>query len=86
MLQSLFSIDHSHLAPAFRVTMPEIFFFASFTVRREIRLSAAARMISSQWISPPSSSMERMSSSACAVLVSGCEVKPDNSSSAEISS
>lgn len=48
MLQSSFSIDHSHLAPAFRVTMPEIFFFASFTVRREIRLSAAARMISSQ--------------------------------------
>ena len=48
MLQSSFSIDHSHLAPAFRVTMPEIFFFASFTVRREICLSAAARMISSQ--------------------------------------
>ena len=42
MLQSSFGIDHIHLVPTFRDTMPAIFFLASFTVRREICFLAAA--------------------------------------------
>ena len=36
MLQSSFGIDHIHLVPTLRETIPAMFFLASFTVRREI--------------------------------------------------
>ena len=42
MLQSSFWIDHIHLVPTLRETIPAIFFLASFTVRREICFLAAA--------------------------------------------
>ena len=42
MLQSSFGIDHIHLVPTLRETIPAIFFLASFTVRREICFLAAA--------------------------------------------
>ena len=35
MLQSSFGIDHIHLVPTLRETIPAMFFLASFTVRRE---------------------------------------------------
>ena len=45
-----FGIDHIHFAPTFLVTISGIFFFASFTVRREICFLSAVLNISSQGI------------------------------------
>ena len=42
MLQSSFGIDHIHLVPTLRETIPAIFFLASLTVRRDICFLAAA--------------------------------------------
>ena len=81
-----FGIDHIHFAPTFLVTISGIFFFASFTVLREICFLSAVLNISSQGISLPSARAERISSSAWAVLVSAVMPKPDSISSEEMSS
>ena len=72
-------IAHHQILFTFLVTSSGMFFFASFTVRREMCWLSAMRKMSSAGTGLPSDSMRRMRFSAAAVLVSG--LTPQSNSS-----
>ena len=77
-------IAHHQILFTFLVTSSGMFFFASFTVRREMCWLSAMRKMSSAGTGLPSDSMRRMRISAAAVLVSG--LTPQSNSSEVTSS